>query len=92
MSDRRRHVIRTLLVRAGRMLLEGLTLMGSMWCGAPGIAVAMRREALRDESDLEIQAEARRGIEQIETYLAAVGPSTGRLERGRRHRRHGDAT
>jgi hypothetical protein len=92
MSDRRETWLRRLLVRTGRMLLDGLTLTGSMWCGAPGIAACMHREALRDDGDEEIRAEARRGVDEIEMYLATVQPSTRRIERGRRRRHHGDAT
>jgi hypothetical protein len=93
MSDRREAWIRALLVRTGRMMLDGLTVTGSMWCGASGIAAAMRHDALDDDSDDEIRAEARRGIEEIAVYLDSVAPSTGRFENDRRRsrRRHGDA-
>lgn len=91
MSDRRESWLRTMLVRSGRTLLDGLTVMGSMWCGASGIAAGMRPDALHDDSDVEISAEARRGIEEIETYLDSVGPPPGRLDKQRRRRRRGDA-
>jgi hypothetical protein len=90
-SDPRESRLRTFLVRTGRMLLDGLTVMGSMWCGASGVAAGMRRDALRDDSDLEIRAEARRGIEEIEAYLDSVRPPTSRLDEERRRRRRGDA-
>jgi hypothetical protein len=92
-SDRRATTwVRTVLVRTGRMLLDGLTIMGWVWCGAYGIAASARRDELRDDSDVEIRAEARRGIEEIEAYLDSVGPSTGRLDKNTRRRRRGDAT
>ncbi|HYJ69853.1 MAG TPA: hypothetical protein VEX15_19545 [Nocardioidaceae bacterium] len=92
MSDRPATWIRSVLVRTGRMLLESLTVMGSMWCGASGIATSMRREALRDDSDVGVREEARQGIEEIEAYLDSLGPSTGPIDKDRRRRRRGEAS
>jgi hypothetical protein len=91
MSDRRK-TWRTVLARLGRMLVDGLTVMGSMWCGASGIAAGIRRDALDGDCDVEVRAEARRGIEEIEAYLDSIGPSTGRIDKHRHRRRRGEGT
>lgn len=89
MSDQRRTWIRTFLVRSGRELLNGLAAMGTCWGGGSTIGASARFGApWPPDDDAGVRDEARRGIAELETYLAAVDPVRRADER---HRRRGDA-
>jgi hypothetical protein len=91
MSDRRRASARILLTRLGRAALTGLTAMGSSWCGGYAMLATSRQSDQHHDGDAELRAQARRGIAEIEAYLAAVDPTVHRTKEPRRHRRRGDS-
>jgi hypothetical protein len=90
MSHRRRS-FRTVLKRVGRAALDGLTAMGSCWCGGYGLIVGVRPGArcLDEHGDVEVRDQASRGIAEIEAYLATVD-SPPPVEHRKRHRHGGE--
>jgi hypothetical protein len=92
MNDRRRATARSVLTRIGRAALTGLTAMGSCWGGGYALAATARqtRRYLDEPDDDDVRDQARRGIAEIEAYLAVVDPPARRIEEPKRHRRRGE--
>jgi len=99
MNDRRRASVRSFLARVGQAALTGLTAMGSCWGGGYALAATARQtRRYLDEPDHDdvldhddVRDQARRGIAEIEAYLAVVHPPTRRVEEPKRHRRRGES-